>query len=126
MAILAEHPGAQAAEMSRLPEVQHQVGEAFARRCRLCGEDGLAASLLAGLTLQVAGVAVRCWYEQGQGDIPRQSIWCWASSTIYSVPSRTAEPGVPPNRARLLVPEMRLGMQAAVRNDRHLSLSVDP
>ncbi|QOY86773.1 TetR family transcriptional regulator [Paludibaculum fermentans] len=71
MAILAEHPGAQAAEMSRLPEVQHQVGEAFARRCRLCGEDGLAASLLAGLTLQVAGVAVRCWYEQGQGDIPQ-------------------------------------------------------
>ncbi|MGC4055970.1 MAG: TetR family transcriptional regulator [Paludibaculum sp.] len=69
MAILAEHPGAQAAEMSRLAEVQNQVAEAFARRCRLCGEDGLAAHLLAGLTLQVTGVAVRWWFEQGQADI---------------------------------------------------------
>jgi AcrR family transcriptional regulator len=69
MAILAEHPGAQAAEMSRMAEVQNQVVDAFERRCRQCGEDSLAAHLLAGLTLQVAGIAVRWWFEQGQGDI---------------------------------------------------------
>ncbi|MBN9657494.1 MAG: TetR family transcriptional regulator [Acidobacteria bacterium] len=71
MAILAEHPGAQAAEMSRLPEVQNQVADAFSRRCRMCGEDELAAHLLAGLTLQVAGVAVRWWFEHGRSDISR-------------------------------------------------------
>ncbi len=69
MAILAAHPGAQAAEMSRLADVQNQVSEAFGRRCRLCGEDNLAAHLLAGLTLQVAGTAVRWWFEQGQSGI---------------------------------------------------------
>ncbi|MGJ5820624.1 TetR family transcriptional regulator [Paludibaculum fermentans] len=69
MAILAEHPAAQAAEMSRLAEVQNQVAAAYAQRCELCGEDDLTASLLAGLTLHVAGLAVRWWFEHGQSDI---------------------------------------------------------
>jgi hypothetical protein len=69
MAIVAKYPAARAAELSRFAEVQDLVAKAFARHCRKCGEGNLTASLLAGLTLQVAGVTVRWWFEQGQPDI---------------------------------------------------------
>lgn len=69
LGILAKYPAARAAELSRLGEVQSLVAKAYARRCGKCGEDRLTASILAGLTLQVAGVTVRWWYEQGQPDI---------------------------------------------------------
>src|SRR5712692_1551350 len=69
MAIVTKHPAARAAELSRFADVQDLVAKAFVRRCRKCGEDKLTASLLAGLTLQVAGVTVRWWFEQGQPDI---------------------------------------------------------
>src|ERR1700724_330654 len=62
MAIVAKYPAARAAELSRLAEVQDLVAKAFARRCRKCGEDNLTASILAGVTLQVAGVTVRWWF----------------------------------------------------------------
>jgi AcrR family transcriptional regulator len=69
MAIISKYPAARAAELSRFTEVQDLVAKAFVRRCGKCGEDNLTASLLAGLTLQVAGVTVRWWFEQGQPDI---------------------------------------------------------
>jgi AcrR family transcriptional regulator len=69
MAILAKYPAARAAELSRLAEVQALVAKAFARRCSRYGEDDLTASILAGLTLQVAGVTLRWWFEHGQPDI---------------------------------------------------------
>jgi AcrR family transcriptional regulator len=69
MAIVAKYPAARAAELSRFAEVQVLVAKAYARRCRKCGEDDLTASLLSGLTLQVAGVTVRWWFEQGEPDV---------------------------------------------------------
>ena len=64
MTILARHPAARAAEMSRFAEVQDQVTKAFARRCK-SGDKDLTARMLAGMTLQVTGVAVRLWFERG-------------------------------------------------------------
>jgi AcrR family transcriptional regulator len=70
LAIMARYPAARAAELSRWAEVQNQVAMAFARRCKKSGEDHLAASLLAGLTMQVAGVTIRWWSEQGWPAVP--------------------------------------------------------
>jgi AcrR family transcriptional regulator len=69
LALVAKYPAARAAELSRFAEVQEQVAKAFARRCRKGGQDRLTASLLAGLTLQVTGITVRWWFEQGEPDI---------------------------------------------------------
>ena len=69
MAIVTRYPAARAAELSRFAEVQDLVAKAYARRCGKGGKDNLTASLLAGLTLQVAGVTVRWWFEQGEPDI---------------------------------------------------------
>ena len=65
LAIVTKYPAARAAELSRFAEVQDLVAKAFARRCRKRGESELTARLLAGLTLQVTGVTVRWWFEQG-------------------------------------------------------------
>jgi AcrR family transcriptional regulator len=65
LAIVTKYPAARAAELSRFAEVQDLVAKSFARRCRKCGESELTARLLAGLTLQVTGVTVRWWFEQG-------------------------------------------------------------
>lgn len=69
MDIVARYPAARAAELSRLAEVQDLVADAFARRCRKGADDDRTASILAGLTLQVLGVAFRSWFEHGQPDI---------------------------------------------------------
>ncbi len=69
MAILARYPAARAAELSRFSEVQDQVAKAFARRCGKSPEDTLTAALLAGLTMQVAGITLRWWFDQGQPEI---------------------------------------------------------
>jgi AcrR family transcriptional regulator len=67
--IVTKYPAARAAELSRFAEVQDEVAKAFARRFRQGGEDDLTASILAGMTLQIAGVTVRWWFEQGEPDI---------------------------------------------------------
>jgi len=67
--IVTKYPAARAAELSRFAEVQEEVAKAFVRRFRQGGEDNLTANILAGMTLQVAGVTVRWWFGQGQRDI---------------------------------------------------------
>jgi AcrR family transcriptional regulator len=69
LAIVAKYPAARAAELSRFAEVQDLVAKAYARRCKNQGEDKLTASILAGLTLQVAGVTIRWWFDNGHPDI---------------------------------------------------------
>uniref|UniRef100_Q022K4 Transcriptional regulator, TetR family n=1 Tax=Solibacter usitatus (strain Ellin6076) TaxID=234267 RepID=Q022K4_SOLUE len=69
LAIVTKYPAAREAELSRFAEVQDLVAKAFARRCRKRGETELTARLLAGLTLQVTGVTVRWWFEQGEPEI---------------------------------------------------------
>lgn len=79
MAILAKYPEARAAELSRLAEVQEMVAATYRRRCSTMGEDGLTASILAGLTLQLAGVTIRWWFEQGQPDVVACVDRAWAT-----------------------------------------------
>jgi AcrR family transcriptional regulator len=69
LAILAKYPAARAAELSRLADVQDMVSRAYAGRSRHRGGDALTAGILAGLTLQVAGVTIRYWYEHGPADV---------------------------------------------------------
>ncbi len=70
MALVAKYPAARAAELSRFAEVQDLVAKAYARRVNKGGKsNGLTSAILAGLTLQVAGVTVRWWFEQGEPDI---------------------------------------------------------
>ena len=69
LAIVTKYPAARAAELSRFAEVQDLVAKAYSRRPRKRGESELTARLLAGLTLQVTGVTVRWWFEQGRPEI---------------------------------------------------------
>jgi AcrR family transcriptional regulator len=100
MAILAKYPAARAAELSRLAEVQDLVTKAFARRGRKRGEDDLTARILAGLTLQVAGVTVRWWFEHGQPDMSAAVDQAFATldrvmrASTKSSPPRHARSGV--------------------------------
>ena len=106
MAVLAKYPAARAAELSRLAEVQELVAKAFARRCRKRGEDDLTARLLAGLTVQVAGVTVRWWFEHGPTDISvavdqafatLDRVMCGSSKS--STPRRARSGAAGPQRA---------------------------
>jgi hypothetical protein len=70
MSIVSKYPAARAAELSRFAEVQDLVAAACAPRCGRGAKGDLTARLLAGLTLQVAGVTIRWWFEHGEPDMP--------------------------------------------------------
>ncbi len=65
MEIAAKYPGAREAQLSRVAELQDQVAEAFAQHCK----DGVAAQVLAALTLSVLSAAYRIWFSKGSKDI---------------------------------------------------------
>jgi len=67
--ILKKSPAAAAAEMSRLGEVQGLVAKAFLKLLPESPECEFAAGLLAGITLQIAGVSVRWCFEHGEQEI---------------------------------------------------------
>jgi hypothetical protein len=92
MAIVAKYPAARAAELSRFAEVQDLVAKAFARRCGARSEDHLTASILAGLTLQVASVTVRWWFEHGQPDIEAAVNQAFGTLTHLMCKSTTSSP----------------------------------
>lgn len=71
MAVLKRYPAARAAEVSRLPEVQDRVAEAFAKRQTRELKNGLAPRILAGLTLQLLGVTLQSWFDDPRSDIER-------------------------------------------------------
>ena len=96
MAIVTKYPAARAAELSRFAEVQELVATAYARRCGKSRKDRLTASLLAGLTLQVAGVTVRWWFEHGEPDITATVDQAFA--TLGHILGEGAEPVAPAKR----------------------------
>jgi len=67
--ILNKSAAAAAAEMSRFSEVQALVAQAYARRLPRGVEHALTAGVMAGVTLQLTGVAVRWCLEQGESDV---------------------------------------------------------
>jgi AcrR family transcriptional regulator len=69
MQIAAKYPAAREAQISRVAEVQDQVAEAFAERCRTSRKGDLTAHVLAGLTLSLLSVTFRFWFQNGQKDI---------------------------------------------------------
>jgi len=69
LAILSKYPDARAAQSARMTEVQDQVTEALARRCRRAGEDNLTARIVAGMIVEFAGLTIQWWYENGQPDM---------------------------------------------------------
>ena len=68
--ILKRSPAAAAAEMSRFAEVQAHVAGAFARRLPGGKESALTAAVMAGVTLQVAGLTVRWCCQQKESNLP--------------------------------------------------------
>ncbi len=68
--ILRVSPAAAASEMSRLLEVQGLIARAFGRRLSGGIDEDLTAGVLAGLTLQLAGMSVRWSFEHGKADVP--------------------------------------------------------
>jgi AcrR family transcriptional regulator len=69
LGIVSKYPDARAAQSARMTEVQEHVTEALARRCRKAGEDNLTARILAGLIVELAGLTIQWWYENGQPDM---------------------------------------------------------
>jgi hypothetical protein len=65
MEVAARYPAAREAQLSRVAELQDQVAEAFAKRCK----DEVTAQVLAGLTLSVLSIAYRIWFLKGNRDI---------------------------------------------------------
>ena len=69
MAVLSKYPAARAAEVSRLPELQDRVVQAFATRCRKDRGGDLLPQLLAGMTLQLIGVTLQSWFTHPRRDV---------------------------------------------------------
>jgi AcrR family transcriptional regulator len=69
MEIAAKYPAAREAQIARVAEVQEQLAEAFAERCRLGGGNEMMARVMAGLTLSLLSVTFRSWFADGQNDI---------------------------------------------------------
>lgn len=68
MEIAAKYPAAREAQLSRFGEVQQQVAEAYAVRLKATRAGGLAAKMLAGLTLSLIDTVLQQWFEhEGQG-----------------------------------------------------------
>jgi AcrR family transcriptional regulator len=65
MEIASKCPAAQEALMSRMAAVQHQIEGAFRSRCK----DALSTQVLSSLTLSALSLAVRHWFENGQGSV---------------------------------------------------------
>jgi AcrR family transcriptional regulator len=65
MAIAAKYPAAREAQLSRVAEVQDQLADAFALRCK----DELTAHVLAALTLAALSLTYRVWFSKGKKDI---------------------------------------------------------
>ena len=65
MEIAARYPAARDAQVSRVAEVQDQLAQAFAPRCK----DEITAHVLAALTLSALSLSYRVWFAQGRKDI---------------------------------------------------------
>jgi len=65
MEVAARCPAAREAQLSRSPEIQDRVAEAFARRCR----NRTTAQVMAGLTLAALTLTYRAWFSQGRKNI---------------------------------------------------------
>ena len=63
--IVMTSPSAREARMSRMPEVQRRVAEAYARRSGQSEED-VMPGMLASLTFMIMDLALQAWYEDGR------------------------------------------------------------
>ena len=65
MEIASQNPGARQAQLSRIAEIQEQVADAFARRCR----DRVTAHALASLTYAALSLVYRVWLPNANKNI---------------------------------------------------------
>lgn len=80
MEIAARYPAAREAQLSRIAEVQDQLAQAFAHRCK----DTITAHVLSALTLSALSLTYRVWFSQGRKDIPA------ATQQVFAEISKTA------------------------------------
>jgi AcrR family transcriptional regulator len=71
IAVGEKYPAALAAELARLPEVQHRVARAYAGRRANGSDDGMTSALLAALTFDVVGLALLTWFHDRQQDVAK-------------------------------------------------------
>lgn len=69
MAIVSKYPDAKSAQALRFAEVQDLVTQTLIKRCKKTGEDRFVAHILAGLIIQIAGLTLQWWFEEGQPNI---------------------------------------------------------
>jgi AcrR family transcriptional regulator len=74
IAVGTRYPAARAAELARLPEVQHRVAQAYASRREAGARDQMTPALLAALTFDVVGLTLVTWFEDPRRDVEKTAL----------------------------------------------------
>jgi len=69
MAIVARHPAARDAQLSRIAGLQDSLTGAYRDRIQRSPDASLIAAVLASLTLTTLSLAIHTWYASGEPDI---------------------------------------------------------
>ena len=69
--IAARYPAARQAQASRIPEVQGQIVQAYARRMKHPKKDDATPKILAAMTTSLFDVVLQTWLDSGREDMEK-------------------------------------------------------